>query len=52
VLGTARHLPCPPPLAPPQELFSKLKAAKTYRSASMMLRQLHFSSVDLELHAR
>lgn len=36
----------------PEELFSKLKAAKTYRSATMMLRQIHFSMVDLELHSR
>ena len=36
----------------PEELFTKLKAAKNYRSGSMMLRQVHFSKVDLELHAR
>ncbi|EFJ49660.1 hypothetical protein VOLCADRAFT_104239 [Volvox carteri f. nagariensis] len=36
----------------PEELYSRLKAAKNYRSGTMMLRQLHFSCVDLELHAR
>jgi len=35
----------------PEELFLKLKKAKTYRAASMMLRQLHFSIVDLKLHS-
>jgi oligopeptidase A len=34
----------------PKELFEKLLAAKTYRAASMMLRQVHFSLVDLSLH--
>ena len=36
----------------PEALFQKLVAAKTYRAASQMLRQIHFASVDLELHAR
>lgn len=43
----------PPPGEPlPEELYSRIKAAKNYRSGTMMLRQLHFSCVDLELHAR
>merc|ERR1711879_546530 len=34
----------------PDELISKIRAAKTFRAASMMLRQLKFSLVDLALH--
>lgn len=36
----------------PDALFDKLVAAKTYRAASQMLRQIHFARVDLELHSR
>jgi len=36
----------------PEEMYQKLLAARTFRSASMMLRQIHFSLVDLELHSR
>ncbi|GIL51270.1 hypothetical protein Vafri_7134 [Volvox africanus] len=46
----AKHFETGEPL--PEELYGRLKAAKNYRSGTMMLRQLHFSSVDLELHAR
>ncbi|GLC35598.1 hypothetical protein PLESTB_000189600 [Pleodorina starrii] len=46
----AKHYESGEPL--PEELYSRLKAAKNYRSGTMMLRQLHFSCVDLELHAR
>ena len=35
----------------PEEYYQKLLAARNYRSGSMMLRQLHFSFLDLELHA-
>src|SRR5262249_34677134 len=35
-----------------RELFEKLKAQKTFRAASMMLRQIAFARVDLELHHR
>ncbi|KAG2436620.1 hypothetical protein HYH02_011555 [Chlamydomonas schloesseri] len=46
----AKHYETGEPL--PEELYSRLKAAKNYRSGTMMLRQLHFSCVDLELHSR
>lgn len=36
----------------PEHYYQKLLAAKTYRSGSGMLRQLHFSFLDLELHHR
>ncbi|KAG2500627.1 hypothetical protein HYH03_001394 [Edaphochlamys debaryana] len=46
----AKHYESGEPL--PEELYARLKAAKNYRSGTMMLRQLHFSCIDLELHAR
>ncbi|KAJ9507608.1 hypothetical protein QJQ45_019220 [Haematococcus lacustris] len=46
----AKHFETGEPL--PEESFQRLKAAKTFRSGTMMLRQIHFSLVDLELHAR
>jgi oligopeptidase A len=48
VMGFARHVDTGEPL--PKELFDKLRAAKTFRAASMMLRQLLFATVDLRLH--
>ena len=36
----------------PEDLYQKLLAARTYRSGSMTLRQIHFACTDLELHAR
>lgn len=50
LMSFAKHYDSGEPL--PRDLFDKLKAAKTYKAASMMLRQLHFSSLDLELHSR
>ena len=35
----------------PDELLERLRAARTYRSGSDMLRQLYFALTDLELHA-
>lgn len=34
----------------PEELFEKIVAARTFRSGSMMLRQLRFGLTDLRLH--
>ncbi|MEW5307298.1 MAG: hypothetical protein WDW36_009705 [Sanguina aurantia] len=46
----AKHYTTGEPL--PEELFTRLSAAKTFRSGTMMLRQIHFSSIDLDLHSR
>jgi oligopeptidase A len=35
----------------PEHYYQKLLAARNYRSGSTMLRQIHFSWVDIELHA-
>lgn len=48
--GFAKHYQTGEPL--PEDLFQKLLAARTYRSGSMTLRQIHFACTDLELHAR
>lgn len=34
----------------PEALFEKVRAAKNYRAGSMMLRQLQFGMVDIDLH--
>ena len=46
----AKHYETEEPL--PEDLYQKLLAARTYRSGTMTLRQLHFACTDLELHAR
>jgi oligopeptidase A len=50
LMGMAKHYETGEPL--PEHYYQKLLAARHYMSGSGMLRQLHFSFVDLELHHR
>ncbi|PIG95321.1 M3 family metallopeptidase [Gloeocapsopsis sp. IPPAS B-1203] len=50
LLGMAKHYETGETL--PEHYYQKLVAARNYMSGSAMLRQLHFSLVDLELHNR
>lgn len=50
LMGMAKHYQTGESL--PEEYYQKLLAAKNYLSGMAMLRQLHFSLVDLELHYR
>lgn len=50
LMGMAKHYETGEPL--PEHYYHKLVAAKNYMSGSAMLRQLHFSQVDIELHHR
>ncbi|CAA2979760.1 probable cytosolic oligopeptidase A [Olea europaea subsp. europaea] len=36
----------------PEDIYEKLLAARTFRAGSLSLRQLRFSTVDLELHTK
>lgn len=47
-MGMAKHYQTGEPL--PEHYYRKLLAARDYMIGSGMLRQLHFSFVDLELH--
>ena len=48
LFGMAKHYETGETL--PEHYYHKLKAAKNYRSGTAMLRQLHFSKLDIELH--
>jgi oligopeptidase A len=50
LFGMAKHYKTGETL--PEHYYQKLLAAKNYMSGSGMLRQLHFSMLDLELHYR
>ena len=50
LMGLSQHVDTQEKL--PDALFDKIVAARTFRAASLMLRQLNFSVLDLELHHR
>ncbi|MBW4675006.1 MAG: M3 family metallopeptidase [Desmonostoc geniculatum HA4340-LM1] len=50
LFGMAKHYETGEAL--PEHYYQKLLAARNYMSGTAMLRQLHFSTVDLELHYR
>jgi oligopeptidase A len=50
LVGLSQHIDTQAKL--PDELFDKIVAGRTFRAASLMLRQLNFAVLDLELHHR
>jgi oligopeptidase A len=50
LLGLSGHVETGAPL--PVEMFEKVRAARTFRAGSAMLRQLYFALSDLEIHHR
>ncbi|TAE56212.1 MAG: M3 family peptidase [Nostocales cyanobacterium] len=50
LFGMAKHYETGEPL--PEHYYQKLLAARNYMSGSAMLRQIHLSSIDMELHYR
>ncbi|KAK3233922.1 hypothetical protein CYMTET_55802 [Cymbomonas tetramitiformis] len=49
LMGMAKHYQTGEEL--PAALYEKLVAAKNFRAGSMMLRQIHFATIDLMLHS-
>jgi oligopeptidase A len=50
LFGMAKHYETGEPL--PEHYYQKLLAARNYMSGSAMLRQIHLSTIDMELHYR
>jgi oligopeptidase A len=50
LVGLSGHVDSGEPL--PDELFNRIVAARNYRAGTLMLRQLYFGMIDMELHHR